>query len=210
MCEASTERKIEMKKRLIITVAALILAMSVAGCGQKTSNTNTPQSTNAADASGAYENNGTQKSGEDVVYSEQVDMDKVEGEAAKSDSDKKEYNGDLGNVEVTIEDAKLINYEDEEVAVVSFRYKNNSDQAMPFTSKLNVEAYQNDSKLPPAVVSGVEGVELLSMAENVNPGDTITVQKAFKLRDKSPMTVEVREFVMDENSSDGLVKVFNF
>ena len=81
---------------------------------------------------------------------------------------------------------------------------------MPFTGKLNVEVYQNDGKLPPAVVSGVEGVELLSMSENVEPGDTITVQKAFKLRDKSPMTVEVREFVMDENSSDGLVKVFNF
>lgn len=199
-----------MKKRLIIITVALILAMSAAGCGQKTADKATSQGTQAADASGAYENNGTQKSGEDVVYSEQVDMEKVEGEAATSDSDKKEYKGDLDNVEVTIEDAKLISYEDEDVAVVSFRYKNNGNQAMPFTGKLNVEAYQNDSKLPPAIVSGVEGVELLSMSENVEPGDTITVQKAFKLRDKSPMTVEVREFVMDENSSDGLVKVFNF
>lgn len=200
-----------MKKRLIIITAALILAMSAAGCGQKTNNTGTSQNnTQQTDASGAYENNGTQKRGEDVVYSEQVDMEKVEGEAATSDSDKKEYKGDLGDVEVTIEDAKLISYEDENVAVVSFKYKNNGNQAMPFTGKLNVEAYQNDGKLPPAVVSGVEGVELLSMSENVEPGDTITVQKAFKLRDKSPMTVEVREFVMDENSSDGLVKVFNF
>ena len=200
-----------MKKRLIIITAALILAMSAAGCGQKTNNTgNSQNNTQQTDASGAYENNGTQKSGEDVVYSEQVDMEKVEGEAATSDSDKKEYKGDLGDVEVTIEDAKLISYEDEDVAVVSFKYKNNGNQAMPFTGKLNVEVYQNDGKLPPAVVSGVEGVELLSMSENVEPGDTITVQKAFKLRDKSPMTVEVREFVMDENSSDGLVKVFNF
>ena len=100
-----------MKKRLIIITAALILAMSAAGCGQKTNNTGTSQNnTQQTDASGAYENNGTQKSGEDVVYSEQVDMEKVEGEAATSDSDKKEYKGDLGDVEVTIEDAKLISY----------------------------------------------------------------------------------------------------
>lgn len=199
-----------MKKTFIIITAALILALSAAGCGQKTNNTAVPQSTQAADASGAYENNTAEQNSEDVVYSEKVDMDKIEGEAAESDSDKNEYQGELGNVEVTIEDAKLIKYEDEDVAVVSFKYKNNSNQEMPFTSTLDVAAYQNDSKLPPAVVNGVEGVELLSMAENVKKGDTITVQKAFKLRDKSPMTVEVREFVIDENSSDGLVKVFNF
>lgn len=199
-----------MKKTFIIITAALILALSAAGCGQKTNNTAAPQSTQAADASGAYENNTAEQNSEDVVYSEKVDMDKIEGEAAESDSDKNEYQGELGNVEVTIEDAKLIKYEDEDVAVVSFKYKNNSNQEMPFTSTLDVAAYQNDSKLPPAVVSGVEGVELLSMTENVKKGDTITVQKAFKLRDKSPMTVEVREFVIDENSSDGLVKVFNF
>ena len=212
MCVVSTERKVDMKKRLVIITAALILAMSASGCGQKTSNTGTTQNkTQQTDASGAYENNGAQQNGEDVVYSEQVDMDKIEGETASSDSDKKEYGGKLGDVEVTIEDAKLISYEGDDVAVVSFKYKNNSDQEMPFTSKLNVEAYQNDSKLPPAVVDGVEGVSLLSMSENVMPGDTITVQKAFKLRDKAQsFTVEIREFVMDENSSDGLVKTFNF
>ncbi|MGN0106798.1 MAG: DUF5067 domain-containing protein [Hominilimicola sp.] len=201
-----------MKKRLIIVTAALILAMSAAGCGQKTSNTGATQNnTQQTDASGAYENNGAQQNGEDVVYSELVDMDKVEGETAASDSDKNEYKGELGDVEVTIEDAKLISYEDEDVAVVSFKYKNNSGQEASFTSKLNVEAYQNDDKLPPAVIDGVDGVSLLSMSENVKKGDTITVQKAFKLRDKSqPLTVEVREFVIDENSSDGLVKTFNF
>ncbi len=201
-----------MKKRLIIITAALILALSAVGCGQKANNTGTVQNNNQqTDASGAYENNGAQQSGEAVVYSEQVDMDKVEGESAKSDSDKKEFQGELGSVEVSIEDAKLISYEDEDVAVVSFSYKNNGDTEASFTSKLNVEAYQNNDRLPPAVVDGVEGVSLLSMSENIAKGDTITVQKAFKVRDKSqPITVEVREFEMNENSSDGLVKTFNF
>ena len=45
-----------MKKSLIV-IAALILAISVAGCGKKAENTNTtPQQTAQSDASGAYEN----------------------------------------------------------------------------------------------------------------------------------------------------------
>ena len=48
-----------MKKSLIV-IAALILAMSVAGCGKKAENTNTtPQQTAQADASGANENSKT-------------------------------------------------------------------------------------------------------------------------------------------------------
>ena len=59
-----------MKKSLIV-IAALILAMSVAGCGKKTENTNTtPQQTAQADASGAYENGSATETldGQDLKY----------------------------------------------------------------------------------------------------------------------------------------------
>ena len=75
-----------MKKSLIV-IAALILAMSVAGCGKKTENTNTtPQQTAQADASGAYENGSATETLDGQDYSKNVDMAAVEGTEAKSDT----------------------------------------------------------------------------------------------------------------------------
>ena len=63
-----------MKKSLIV-IAALILAMSVAGCGKKAENTNTtPQQTAQADASGAYENGSATETLDGQDYSKNVDM----------------------------------------------------------------------------------------------------------------------------------------
>ncbi len=190
-----------MKKNLTIIAAALILVASLAGCGNKTTSS-TDNSNNNTDASGAYEN---------AAYSEQVDMDKVEGQEIKSDTDSDLYDGELGNAKLSIGDAKVINYQDEDVVIVSFEYKNTGDADMPFTGAFKVEAYQDDSRLRPTVVDGVEGVEMLAMSENVAKGDEITVQKAYKLRDKSaPVTIEVNEANITENSKEPLTKTFNF
>ena len=68
-----------MKKSLIV-IAALILAMSVAGCGKKAENTNTtPQQTAQSDASGAYENGSATETLDGQDYSKNVDMAAVEG-----------------------------------------------------------------------------------------------------------------------------------
>ncbi|MCC8160501.1 MAG: DUF5067 domain-containing protein [Oscillospiraceae bacterium] len=198
-----------MKKRLLITAAALMLILSAAGCGQ-TNDADTAaqdnQNTEQTDVSDAYTTERVYS--EDQEYSEYVDMDAVVGEEATSESSKDEYEGTLGNAEITISDAKLIQYEDEDVAVVSFKYKNTGDEDMPFTGALKVEALQNNASLPAATVVGVEGVEMLSMVENVSKGDTITVQKAYKLRDRSQLTVQVTEFNPTDDSM--LVKTFDF
>lgn len=200
MCEVSMRKEgLIMKKRLTIITAALILVLSAAGCGQKDTDTsNTSQ-----------EVQDTQQVDVSEAYSERVDMDKVDGEQASSESDEEEYKGELGDVEVTIGDAKVIQYEDDDVAVVSFEYTNKGNEDMSFTGALVVSAYQNGSKIPEATVVDVEGVEMLSMVENVPKGDTITVQKAYKLRDSSSMTVEVLAF--DQTKSDAvLTKTFDF
>lgn len=197
-----------MKKRLLITAAALTLILSAAGCGQTDDADTAAQDSQSAEQTDVSEAYTAREYSEDQEYSEYVDMDAVVGEEATSESSKDDFEGTLGNAEVTISDAKLIQYEDEDVAVVSFKYKNTGDEDMPFTGALKVEAYQNDESLPAATVVGVDGVEMLSMVENVSKGDTITVQKAYKLRDRSQLTVQVTEFNPSDDSM--LVKTFDF
>lgn len=198
-----------MKKSLIV-ITALILAMSTAGCGKKTENTTAaPQQTAQADASGAYENSNTAETGDSENYSKNVDMEKVEGTTAKSDTKKDSYSGEVSNSDIAIEDAKLINYDNSDVVVVSFEFTNKTDSDQSFSGVYNVIAEQDASSLTPATVIGVDGVELLTLSQNIAPGETITVQKAYKLDSRSaPLEITVQPFSSDDESF--VTKTFNF
>ena len=200
---------VNMKKSLIV-IAALILAMSVAGCGKKTENTNTtPQQTAQADASGAYENGSATETLDGQDYSKNVDMAAVEGTEAKSDTKADSYSGEVSNNDISIEEAKLINYDDSDVVVVSFEFTNKTDSDQSFSGVYDVIAEQNGSSLAPATVIGVDGVELLTLSQNIAPGETITVQKAYKLDSKSsPLEITVQPFSSDDESF--VTKTFNF
>lgn len=191
-----------MKKNIIISIAALALALSAAGCGQKTE-------ADPAPADSAAQK--TQQTDVSEAYSEKVDMDKVQGETAVSDSQADEYEGELAGAEVSIGDAKLISYEGDDVIVVSFDFKNGTDKLQSFTGMFDVAASQDDNFLHSATVFNVEGVELLSMGENVPAGGSIKVQMAYKVKDKSlPVKIEVKEFAQTEKSADPLIKEFKF
>ncbi len=188
--------KINMKKTLVITAVSLILALSVTGCGCKKSSSNTSGSDNA------YTQDVEQN------YSKNVDMDKVDGQEAASETEESAYKGKVGDSQIVIEDAKIMEYEGDKVAVVSFSYTNKGSDAASFSSLFSVTAYQNMSELPSAVVVA-DGVEILSAEERVEKGKTITVQKVFKLRDDSALTVNVTEFNQNEDSTV-LAKTFTF
>lgn len=218
----NSERKefIDMKKIITIALASLLL-VSAAGCANTTGNNVKSTVKPQTDASAGYENgetqNGTVDENGNIVAGtadfspEQVDMSKVEGTELKSNSDSSSVKGTVGTADVEIKDAKLIEYNGEDVAVVSFKYKNNSDTEMPFTGSLKVEALQDGNTLTPTVVTGIEGITMMSMTENVAKGEEITVQMAFRLRDKNhPLEVNVSEFFVNENSTEGLTKVFGF
>lgn len=183
---------------------ALILVLSAAGCGKQNADTGTTTGAGeTTDVSGAYE--GTSADLENAV----VDMEKIEGTEASSDNAKEEYDGSLGDYDVSIEDAKMIKADDTDIVVISFDYKNNSDKAMSFTGAFEVNVTQEGRSLVGAVVSNVEGLNLLTMGENIPSGDKVTVQRAYRVKDTStPVTVEVKEF----GSIDGdvLTKTFNF
>ena len=50
-------------------------------------------------------------------YSKNVDMAAVEGTEAKSDTKADSYSGEVSNNDISIEEAKLINYDDSDVVL---------------------------------------------------------------------------------------------
>lgn len=129
-------------------------------------------------------------------------MAAVEGTEAKSDTKADSYSGEVSNNDISIEDAKLINYDDSDVVVVSFEFTNKTDSDQSFSGVYDVIAEQNGSSLAPATVIGVDGVELLTLSQNIAPGETITVQKAYKLDSKSsPLEITVQPFSSDDDHS---------
>lgn len=205
MLEIQTERILKMKKRIAILMAAMLVVSCAAGCGQKTNNGASKADTNTAktDVSDNY--------GTGDYSADQVDMGSIDGEELKSETDKRDYSGKLGDAEVTINDAKVIEYNDEKVVVISFDFKNNSDTPTPFTGVFKADAYQDDSHLAPVVVTGIEGVTMMALTENVEKGDTITVQKAYRLADDStPVVIEVTEANYSGGEIQGYTKTFEF
>lgn len=193
-----------MKKSLII-IASLVAVMSLGGCGNKVNDTKTtPEQTAQADASGAYESKA-----DNGDYSENVDMSKVDGKEAKSDTEKSSYSGEVNNNAVTINSAKLIEYDGEDVAVISFEFTNKTDFDQSFSGVFKVTAEQDGAVLPPATVIGVDGIELLTLSQNIAPGEKIQVQKAYKIDSKSlPLNVIVQSVGTDDDSQ--VTKTFEF
>ena len=97
---------------------------------------------------------------------------------------------------VTIDGAeKVTDYGGDPAVVITYTWTNDSDKATSFIVALNAECFQNGVECSPAVVSGL-GTE--SMNE-VKPGATATVKRAYALTDSSPITVEVSELLsMDD------------
>ena len=60
-------------------------------------------------------------------------MAAVEGTEAKSDTKADSYSGEVSNNDISIEEAKLINYDDSDVVVVSFEFTNKTDSDQSFS-----------------------------------------------------------------------------
>lgn len=192
-----------MKKTFLI-ISALIVSMSLASCGAKNAK---KQDTNTA-PEGSVEQ---QLADFGKNASDNVDMNKIEGEdlTAAENAEGTESKGDLGVYEVSIDDAKVVDYNDKKVVLVSFSFKNNSSSDINFAGAMSVEAIQGESVLAPAVVTGVEGFDSTTLAQNVSKGEKIKVQRAYNLADgETPVTFYVDAF--DKTVSDATVeKTFN-
>ena len=195
-----------MKKKIAMLAAAVILVTAVAGCGKQTNNTDTTGTTATNTQSDVSENYGTADYSKD-----QINMGKIDGKELKSSNEKSDYSGSITNADITIEDAKVIEYDGVPVVIVSYKYKNTGSAESAFTGRAKAEAYQDDNKLASLVITGVEGVTMLGLSENIQEGETITVQEAYRLRDEeTPVVIEVSDAILSENVSEGLTKTFEF
>jgi hypothetical protein len=154
-----------MKKALLVSILAVMLTAALTGCSPASD----PSSSSSPSATQAAKANDKAASGE---------------------------KGKLGNFEVTILDAKKAKDQSgRDAVIISYKFKNNSDEDTTFAAELTAEASQDKSELLYAVVPNSDDFSSLALSEPVAPGKSITVQKAFLLADATtPVTATVREF----------------
>lgn len=171
-----------MKKILAIALAAMLAAVTLTGCGNT-------QSENKA----------------------QIDVSKVNGVTLKSEAKPEDTHAELGTAEVTIGEAKVIDYKGENVVIVEYTYKNNGSSDMPFTGVVRDSASQDEHTLSPTVIDNVDGVNMLALSENVAPGHQISVQKAYRLRNNTnDITVEVVQISNGKDAPKYVTKTYSF
>lgn len=186
---------------------AAMLTLSMASCGgdkndlDNTNTASTEASTQAAD-------NATEEPAATLDVdnaADQVDMEKVEGtklEDTTSEDSALSASGEIGSFEVSIEDAKVIDYEGNKVIAISYKFKNNTSEPRSFDSMMTTDVTQNGSELPPIVVTGVEGLNTNSAMTQVESGDSVTLQKTFILRDEtSDVNVVVHKYEEPQGAS---------
>lgn len=195
---------------------AAMLAMSMAACGNNTddaaSGTNAPaaESTAAADAASAAPDAAATDSAPQATLAvegaaDEVDMSKVEGTELKettSEDNALESSGEIGNFKVSIEDAKVFDYEGSKVIAISYEFESNNSTPTSFDSIMTTEVTQDGNALAPIVVIGVEGLNTNSAMEQVEAGKKVTLQKTFVLRDnETDVNVVVHKYEEPEGAS---------
>lgn len=218
---------IKMKRAISLFLAALTAVSMTAACGNKTNSDDKSENKTGVTSTEAVDNENGTETTEQTETAEQpslnvdgaadeVDMGKVDGtkldDTAAEDSSL-EAKGDIANCEVTIDDAKLIDYTDAisgeqmKVVVVSFKFKNNNSTAQSFDGLLSVEATQGGNNLRQTLVAGVEGVNANSAISSVESNDTITVQKTYKLNDETT-DINITVYKYGESSGASVSKAF--
>lgn len=140
----------------------------------------------------------------------EADMDKLDGQYLAEGELKKgvESKGKIAGYNVSIEDAKVIQTDEQKVLVLSFKFKNNSSKAMAFDGMISVDVMQNQKEMLPTVVTGLDGLNVLSGTELIEPGKSTTVQKTFTVFDEET-PVYVYAYKYGEADGESLAKMFN-
>ncbi|MEC4177002.1 DUF5067 domain-containing protein [Adlercreutzia sp. R21] len=94
---------------------------------------------------------------------------------------------------VTIDGCRVTeDYAGEPVAVVTYTFTNNSDDATSFMVALRPQVFQNGVELNTAIGSDWDSEKYL---KDVKPGSSSTVEIGYTLDDESDLTVEVTELI---------------
>lgn len=191
----------EMKKIFAIILTAS-LAFAMAACDKKDT---------VVQGGPSVDENGNEIAGTAVDGAgKEADIDKLDGQELKEGELKKgvESKGKIAGYNVSIDKAKIVETDDQKVLVVSMSFKNNSSKPMSFDGIISVDVMQNQKEMLPTVVTGLDGINILSGTEVIEPGKSTTIQKTFTLFDEET-PVYVYAYKYGEADGDNLAKIFN-
>lgn len=212
-----------MKKILLIFLVA-VLSLSVAACGKKKVDTSKSNHTAATDTDGNYVRMDGETSA--IVDSDgnaipgtaqmnagaEVDMSKFDGESLTAE-EAGEFDapssGAIGNFEVSIDDAKILERDGNKALIVSFTFKNNSTSPQSFDGIMSTEVTQDGLSLQPTVITDIDGITALAACENIEKGKTTKLQKIFVIKD-TEAPVDVLVYKYGEPNGTQLAKTFKF
>ena len=185
-------------------MVAMMLVASMASCGKDKS---------VSQGGGMQDENGNVIQGTTIDGSfDEVDMDKVDGEVAQKQEDTNENTkATIADLDVKMGDAKIMTIDNHKVIILSFDYKNKTDEPTSFDANITVEVTQEAQKLTApvdlSVLNNIEGLNIRSSIETVDKGKSATGQKAYVLRDdQTPVTVNAYKY--GEPSGEGIYKTF--
>lgn len=108
--------------------------------------------------------------------------------------------GNLGEYEVTIYDdyEVLEYYDDSYIIAVTYDFTNNSEENTTFVSAVSDKAFQNGIRIKRArLIDLLEPTKFNGASTEIQPGATITIREAYKLRDTtSPVTIEIGQSIV--------------
>ena len=170
------------KKIIASALAMLMTAVMLAGCGGSTGSDN----------------------------KDTVSLAKADGTVLNSDTAAEDAHAVIGDVEVSIGDAKMIEQDGVNVAIVEFTFKNNGDSDINFTGVLRAEAYQDGAQLVPTVVNNVEGVDMMTLSQNIGKGHQISVHKAYRLINTDDIIeLQVTEITNGQKTPEAITKYYS-
>lgn len=189
-------------KKFLAIIAAMTLVLSMSACGN---DDNLPSQGGAAVDDEGNEIIGTSIDG----AIDEVDMDKVEGTKLKLDKDaSSESKATIAGLDVSVGEAKLMDYEDSKLLVLTFKFKNKTSQPVSFDTAVDVDVTQNDKEIRTTLTNNIEGINVRSGIETVASGKSAVIQKTYPITDTdAPVTVVA--YKCNEPSSDGITAVFN-
>lgn len=185
-------------KKLLALALASVLALSMAGCGEKN---------DIVDSPGQVDENGNVIAGTAIEGAgKEVDLDAVEGDALTVADSDAESKAKFEDYDVSIDDAKVFEFEGQKKVAVTFTFKNRGDEPVSFDNVMVVDTKQGETELVGGkVVMGVPGINILSAVEMIEKGTETTVQKTYDVLNDEPITVVVFEY----NGDTAVSKTFN-
>ena len=158
-------------KKAISVLSVAVLLTALAACGNSDPEEKTTDLTTTEP--------------EKVVTTTEVPTEAVEGK------------GSLLNSDIEIVGAELAeDYKGNPCVVITYKWKNTSDEPTAFIYSVNCSAYQNGVELSDAHFTDTEIVDTQASLNKVKPGVEIEIKDAYVITDESAdIEVEVKDWV---------------